>query len=1377
MNKSNLKLFGATAALLIAVGFSLKMALAITAFVPADQPIGYIGQDDMTNYNLTSGQEYVYRGNYEKLYWSGNLIAYQVNSAGDISTATQPWNGGAAYQIDQQGPNNRIIFTMKSDGSKIPFTWDSLSTGTGSQQADLVSADVVNYLRGDRTNEVQLKNGGSFRQRQSPMGDVIHSRPLYLSDSESGTPNPTVFVGANDGMLHAINAKTGAERWAYVPSMLIPKMAKLSVNPAPGASFPHDYYVDGSMVTGYVGTSKRVLVGALGGGGKGLYALDITGDKLAPADEATAKNNILWEITPTSINKVASTSYTNLGYTYSNPSFAKVGVNDAVIVGNGYNNGGDYQAYLYIIKADTGELLSAIKAGTSGTAASPNGLSTPVAIDADQDGTASIVYAGDLNGTMWKFDLRTSPATVTALLTTSPAQPITMTPGVSTHPNGGYMVDFATGAMLRPTDTSDTATFSAYGVWDGAPSGNTTLLQQTLTERCYRPTAIEPPNPCTSRVRTVTANAPDWTVHKGWKVNLPASEKVVGDGSYISNGRFYFTSHNPTVVNTVTVSASGTQPTVNGENWLMELNYLTGGSANAPFLDMNGSAGVDSNGKALPPVLDANDRVRLATSPFAIDTTTDGIPVGKFLSVGVMSQPVLVQLSTLNNTFYNQNPDSAPVSVALGTAAGVAGGHFDVDIFYAPGTNGARATATLTISTTGQQSPFPATLGSITVDGVEIVPAMSVDDIPNGGASTSTNAAAIATKLTNANNGFTVSRNRNVLTISAPIGSRFNGKAITVNSGSSQTLIPASPAVDPVIEVLPVSAVRPTGFITFTPATGGLTSNSGSNGGPRINNDLNGNSVQIGSGGNTNRVSNNTISLGTSKNAVQAAAAVVSRIGTGGTYKAYVGGTTGITPLCASAPTNSVCIVDTSTNNNGSNNGRAISLGSISGIGALSVSTTPTAGGVTGVNGVTGSPGSPAVAQSGWTNFATAVTASSFDNGGADAASIGDTCTGTDCKYDTHFHQYDDVYDVTGVNAIKPSSSTLNITKGIPSLTQDFKILVHNQYLSPAVKLNFGRSDYVYNQDFGYTPVKDYATSATVDLATLQTYRRDPAAVWTGGSNPTAADLATPKPISNLVFNMPLDALTPKNWWGNGDVRVGLIPMAPQCMWQAKGTTDGNMYQPTIPPANGTDGPGQAGWNSNTTPSTATGARHGGALMLQLVRADTPNSAVELNVANRPEYGWRVKSSEYSKWVLMEYGTYWHHPNQKCFYQTGWTKTPGSDDGSSTTVAKAAGSTDPVLGNLSAGTTGTGTITNIDTTVSGKVTTTTVTYVNGSTATIVSTVSNDNKTVTIVTTDAVGTVTTQTVLNSDGSLTSGGQESRTSGGKTGRVSWRELVAP
>lgn len=1299
--------------LLAALTVALKLALAITAFTPGNQPVGWVGQDDLTNYNLTSGTEILYRGQYTKEYWGGNLIAYGVNAAGDVSTATQPWNGGAAYQLDIQGAS-RLVFTLRSDGTRIPFRWTDLDS---TQQGSLTGNNILDFLRGDRTGEVQ--QGGSLRQRASALGDIIHSRPYYVSDSDSATPAPTVFVGANDGMLHAFNAVTGSERWAYVPSMLISKMKNLAVTP-----YVHDYYVDGSVnVATILAGSKRVLVGALGAGGKGLYALDITGSaRLAPATETAAATNILWEITPTSINNAASASYTNLGYTYANPTIAKVAGTDAVIVGNGYNNGGDYQAYLYVINANTGALISAIKAGTTGSAASPNGLSTPVAIDTNNDGSVEIVYAGDLNGTMWKFDLAAS--TATALLTTSPAQPITMSPGVAKHPNGGYMVNFATGAMLVAADMTDATAFAAYGIWDGAPAANSVLLTQTLTERCYTSGTAVAATPCASRVRTVTNNQPNWSAgasnHKGWRVALPAGEKVAGDGSFIENGRFYFNGYNPTVANTVQAS------TVYGENWLMELDYLSGGSSSngLPFLDLSGNH-----------LLDSDDLVKFATPPAS---ATDAIPVGKMIGIGVMSQPVLVQLSTLNNTLFNQNPDVTIVPVELGTGQGVDGGHFDIDYFYAPPTGGAQASATITIGTTGQSAGFPATLGAITVNGVTIIPAQTVANITNG-TSSSTNATTLKNAVTN---GFTATVSGSTITIKAPMGASFNGKAISVGAGTSQALVAGHAAV---AEVVGVTGVAPSnGRLVMTAVAKDKTVS------------IRCDSAYIGSSGTFRSLDDSTASTRLND--------LFTRIN-GTTYNGY-------TMTCTkspntSAPTSLDCSISAPVGVSACSGGFTVDS---------DITKTTNTGPSGGVNAVTAVAGSPAVVQSGWTNFAPAVTASAFNNAGVEPNSVGDTCT-SGCIYDKHFHQYDDVFDVTGINLLNASSTTLNLVKAVPSLTQDFKVLVHNQYLNPAVKLHMGDPSYLYNVDNGYISVKNYLTTATLDLATLQTYRRDPNAVWPGVAATDAERLALPKPIGSLAFNMPLTALTRMDWWGNGDVRVGLHPTKYSCVWAAAGSTDGNMYQPVIPPANGTDGPGVAGWSAATTPTTATGVRHNGALVIQLVRATTPNSALELNVAGRPEYGWRVKSGLYSSYVLAEWATYWHHPNGKCYHSADWTKTPSTDAGASTPSAKAAGSTDPHIGDLSAGGGGGGgTIVSVVTNIVGAVTTTTITYTDGSYATITRTANADG-TVTIVTVDALGVRTVQTLANAEGSLKTGGDERARQAARTGRVSWRELVAP
>jgi hypothetical protein len=195
------------------------------------------------------------------------------------------------------------------------------------------------------------------------------------------------------------------------------------------------------------------------------------------------------------------------------------------------------------------------------------------------------------------------------------------------------------------------------------------------------------------------------------------------------------------------------------------------------------------------------------------------------------------------------------------------------------------------------------------------------------------------------------------------------------------------------------------------------------------------------------------------------------------------------------------------------------------------------------------------------------------------------------------------------------------------------------------------------------------------------------------------------------------------------------------------------MYQPVLAPANSAsgypaDGPGTLGYTNSTTPATATGVRHNGALTVQIIRNTTPNSALELNDhLGRPEYGWRVKSSLFSTYVLAEYNTYWHHPNGKCFGSTGWTKIPGADNGGSNPSTPAAGSTDPKLGNLSGNG---GTVVSVVTTGD----TTTVTYVDGS-KDITQRITNANGTVTIITIHFPAGVggTISHIINLDGSVT------------------------
>lgn len=689
------------------LGLFVVLGYAAVFFAPSQQPIGYVGQPAMSNYNVTSGSALVYRGIYNSHDWSGQFTCYPVSSAGYVNLSAPCFTSGAGSPLDvQAAAGTRLIGTL-SDSATAPAAEEFITTGTAplstTQQSALGGTANINWIIG-----TSLSPSG-LRARTTVLGDIIHSRPYYWADTANNGANPTVFVGANDGMLHAFDAVSGNERWAYVPSMLISasKMGQL-----PSATYQHDYFVDGGLAIANVG-STPVLVGALGAGGKGLYALSLS--SLTAASGQAVGQKALWEITPNSISTqgvrtnftcpspggtIPPGSYCNLGYTYSNPLILPTqDGNTSVIVGNGYNNTGNGHATLYVINASTGALIREIDTG-SGSTTSPNGLSSVTVIDTNGDGKGDRAYAGDINGNMWVFNLSNSnPVNWTVSLLYSIPQgaanepiAITMAPAISPHPYGGYMVNFASGRVLSQSaaaviplsttaaidDTADQSTpYAAYGLWDN-PALNTTisntasgtsggLIAQSITTNTYTPPAGSPLTTSLTVINCTTDNQPTWKTDgsgtRGWTVplKLAGGERVTGDTAYVDSGKFQFTVTNPTVPYT----ASGSSASANGVNYLLQLDYLYGGAGTTPFMDLN-----QDN------VIDSKD---LLTSGGTTGLPATLIPVGYLSSNGVQSQPILLQLSNTRIPLYNQNYNASSSTTNL---TGVSGGHFDVDVFY-----------------------------------------------------------------------------------------------------------------------------------------------------------------------------------------------------------------------------------------------------------------------------------------------------------------------------------------------------------------------------------------------------------------------------------------------------------------------------------------------------------------------------------------------------------------------------------------------------------------------------------------------------------------------------------------------------------------------
>lgn len=509
----------------------------------------------------------------------------------------------------------RTIKTANSDGTAlVDFAHANLTAtqqgyfaaahiGTLSQWAALSAAQktaaegagLVNYLRGQYGYEDRSANPVGdrlYRYREAVLGDALESQPAFIGPPVFNYPYPgysayktaqtardgTVYMGANDGMMHAFAADTGVERWAYVPSMVISNMWKLADT---GYATSHLNFVNGSPITSDVCTAncsdsgsavwKTILVGGLNGGGRGYYALDIT-DPVAPA--------LLWEFTPTT--GIGAVQDDDLGYSFGQAIITqKEDGTWVVLVTSGYNNTspGNGKGYLYVLDAGAGTIISKIATGVGDTT-TPSGLAKIAGWNNEFAGNkVGYVYGGDLLGNVWRFDVNsTVSATVAAgeigtgdvmkfaeLYSdaggTSP-QPITTTPVLGKIADK-RVVFVGTGKYLETGDLTTTQTHTQYAIKDDDASTTlvnprNTLVQQTLT--------VDPG----TATRLGSGNTVDFYSGRGWYVDFPDSKERVNIDSKLVQGTLLV----PTVVPSNTVCSPG------GYGWLNFLDYKTGGAVN-----------------------------------------------------------------------------------------------------------------------------------------------------------------------------------------------------------------------------------------------------------------------------------------------------------------------------------------------------------------------------------------------------------------------------------------------------------------------------------------------------------------------------------------------------------------------------------------------------------------------------------------------------------------------------------------------------------------------------------------------------------------------------------------------------------------------------
>lgn len=565
-----------------------------------------------TGPRVASGSK-VFAASYYSGSWTGDVAAYSV-TAGAISAAPV-WTAGANMPL----VGARRIYSFNGT-TGIPFAWSSLTTA---QQTALGSQAIFDYIRGVRTGETGTT---PFRARDSLLGDIVNSSPEYLTEAATTLPTTlpavdTVFVGANDGMLHAFNGSTGVEQFAYVPG-------GISFGDLKGLSVPtyaHYFFVDGPLVISRRSQTpgQNVLVGALGRGGKGVFALDVAN----PA--AFDQTKVLWE----------RTNDAEMGNVLGKPIIAKLnnGVN-AVIVPNGINGSSNLPA-LFVFNLTTGALIKKlnITGATYGSATAPNGLSAPRGWDSDSDGDLDLIYAGDVLGNIWKFDLSNANPTLWAAPTApmfsakdsaNKAQAITGGLTIALDPTTfETWVFFGTGRFLTGDDLSNVDIQSWYGIKD---TGTAITSRAALTQRqviYYRAALAATPGPPPTAAQPAVrvfgpAAAGDMVGKSGWYMDLinppygatqKVGERMVFDPILVGG----------TVLVEASQAPSSDPCTPGGGGYINAVDAFSGGSVLSPFFDTNGDG-----------VITAADKVNVAGTDLPVGSIDPG--------VGMPSTPVQV---------------------------------------------------------------------------------------------------------------------------------------------------------------------------------------------------------------------------------------------------------------------------------------------------------------------------------------------------------------------------------------------------------------------------------------------------------------------------------------------------------------------------------------------------------------------------------------------------------------------------------------------------------------------------------------------------------------------------------------------------------------
>ena len=572
---------------------------------------------------------------------------------GNISKGIAQQNGRRVFGVSAtyaaNGDKRYTPLYFRLDSSYLgAASWTSLSEDDQRALLGLTDPAVptppVDSLEAQRAQAVidfiAGKDVDGFRGRESLVGDIINGAPVVVgppgrvfsgSDYQSFVRDnedrqAIAYVGANDGLLRGVSLETGIELFAYVPRPLFGKLALLT-EPGYGTDPPHTNYVDGPIAEGdafFAGTGqwRSVVVGALGAGAQALYAIR------SPNNQSEMTPDLhLWDFT--------DRDDPDLGYVFGKPAIVRVLMSDGrttkwvAVFGNGYSSSEPDgarpascddpsldsgvtacgQAVLYVVEIETGRVIGKFRTGegraadprhSDTSAKEPNGLAQPAVVgrpwtEGDGDLIATVAYAGDLFGNLWRFNLRglsgsgtagESPVRVFRARREGRAQPITAPVALAAHPTGvGTLVLFGTGRHLGLPDVSELSVQSFYGIWD--KGGADTVDRSDLRDQAFDQTgsaAISGSDSTTNTGRPSTRNTIDWSIHLGWYLDLPDEGERVVSAPQLRGDRVVFTS----------LVVYGDVCRAGGVSWLNAVAFTSGSALDESPFDFNLSGTIDS---------------------------------------------------------------------------------------------------------------------------------------------------------------------------------------------------------------------------------------------------------------------------------------------------------------------------------------------------------------------------------------------------------------------------------------------------------------------------------------------------------------------------------------------------------------------------------------------------------------------------------------------------------------------------------------------------------------------------------------------------------------------------------------------------------------